>query len=59
MAIDLINKMETMTGAKALMTAMEKEGVKQVFGNLLDAIFDISWQDMNSQQLIWLMDLVG
>jgi acetolactate synthase-1/2/3 large subunit len=24
--------METMTGAKALMTAMEKEGVKQVFG---------------------------
>jgi len=32
MAIDLVNKMETMTGAKALMTAMEKEGVKQVFG---------------------------
>jgi len=27
-----MNKMETMTGAKALMTAMEKEGVKQVFG---------------------------
>ena len=24
--------METMTGAKALMTAMEKEGVKEVFG---------------------------
>jgi len=32
MAIDLVNKMETMTGAKALMTAMEKEGVKEVFG---------------------------
>ncbi len=32
MVIDLINEMETMTGAKALMTAMEKEGVKQVFG---------------------------
>jgi len=27
-----MNNMETMTGAKALMTAMEKEGVKQVFG---------------------------
>ncbi len=27
-----MNKMETMTGAKALMKAMEKEGVKQVFG---------------------------
>lgn len=27
-----MNKMETMTGAKALMTAMEKESVKQVFG---------------------------
>jgi len=27
-----MNKMETMIGAKALMTAMEKEGVKQVFG---------------------------
>ncbi len=27
-----MNKMETMTGVKALMTAMEKEGVKQVFG---------------------------
>ncbi|MFQ5475567.1 MAG: biosynthetic-type acetolactate synthase large subunit [Nitrosopumilus sp.] len=27
-----MNKMETMTGAKALMTAMEKEDVKQVFG---------------------------
>ena len=27
-----MNKMETMSGAKALMTAMEKEGVKQVFG---------------------------
>ena len=27
-----MNKMESMTGAKALMTAMEKEGVKQVFG---------------------------
>ena len=32
MAIDLENKMETMTGAKALMTALEKEGVKEVFG---------------------------
>jgi acetolactate synthase-1/2/3 large subunit len=32
MAIDLVNKMETMTGAKALMTALEKEGVKEVFG---------------------------
>ena len=32
MVIDLVNKMETMTGAKALMTALEKEGVKQVFG---------------------------
>jgi acetolactate synthase-1/2/3 large subunit len=29
---NLMNKMETMTGAKALMKAMEKEGVKQVFG---------------------------
>ena len=29
---NLKNKMETMIGAKALMTAMEKEGVKQVFG---------------------------
>lgn len=29
---NLINKMETMSGAKALMVAMEKEGVKQVFG---------------------------
>ena len=27
-----MNKMETMTGAKALMMAMKKEGVKQVFG---------------------------
>ena len=27
-----MNKMDTMSGAKALMTAMEKEGVKQVFG---------------------------
>ncbi|MEX0862401.1 biosynthetic-type acetolactate synthase large subunit [Nitrosopumilus sp.] len=27
-----MNKMESMTGAKALMVAMEKEGVKQVFG---------------------------
>ena len=27
-----MNKMETMIGAKALMTAMEKEGVKQIFG---------------------------
>ena len=27
-----MNKMETMTGAKALMKALEKEGVKQVFG---------------------------
>lgn len=32
MEIDLMNKMETMTGAKALMKALEKEGVKQVFG---------------------------
>jgi len=32
MAIDLENKMEMMTGAKALMTALEKEGVKEVFG---------------------------
>jgi len=32
MASDLINKMETMTGAKALFTALEKEGVKEVFG---------------------------
>ena len=32
MAIDLVNKMETMKGAKALMTALEKEGVKEVFG---------------------------
>ncbi len=32
MAIDLVNKMETMTGAKALMTALEKEGVKEIFG---------------------------
>ncbi len=32
MVIDLVNKMETMTGAKALMTALEKEEVKQVFG---------------------------
>ena len=32
MEIELSNKMKTMTGAKALMTAMEKEGVKQVFG---------------------------
>jgi acetolactate synthase-1/2/3 large subunit len=32
MAIDLVNKMETMSGAKALMTALEKEGVKEVFG---------------------------
>ena len=29
---NLMNKMENMTGAKALMTAMEKEDVKQVFG---------------------------
>ena len=29
---NLINIMESMTGAKALMTAMEKEGVKEVFG---------------------------
>lgn len=27
-----MNQMENMTGAKALMTAMEKEGVKEVFG---------------------------
>ena len=32
MGADLINKMNNMKGAKALMTAMEKEGVKQVFG---------------------------
>jgi acetolactate synthase-1/2/3 large subunit len=32
MAIDLVNKMETMTGSKALMIALEKEGVKEVFG---------------------------
>jgi acetolactate synthase-1/2/3 large subunit len=32
MAIDLVNKMETMSGAKALMTALEKEGVKEIFG---------------------------
>ncbi|MGH1522181.1 MAG: thiamine pyrophosphate-binding protein, partial [Nitrosopumilus sp.] len=32
MVSDLMNNMETMSGAKALMTAMEKEGVKQVFG---------------------------
>jgi acetolactate synthase-1/2/3 large subunit len=32
MAIDLVDKMETMSGAKALMTALEKEGVKEVFG---------------------------
>ncbi len=32
MVIDLVNKMEMMTGAKALMTALEKEEVKQVFG---------------------------
>ena len=29
---NLMNKMEKMIGAKALMTAMEKEGVKEVFG---------------------------
>jgi hypothetical protein len=58
--------METMTGAKALMTAMEKEGVKQVFGlpgganlPMYDefARCDIR-QDMNNLQHIWLMDLV-
>lgn len=32
MATDLKNKLETMSGAKALMTALEKEGVKEVFG---------------------------
>ena len=32
MGADLINKMNNMKGAKALMVAMEKEGVKQVFG---------------------------
>jgi acetolactate synthase-1/2/3 large subunit len=32
MATDLENKLETMSGAKALMTALEKEGVKEVFG---------------------------
>jgi acetolactate synthase-1/2/3 large subunit len=32
MATDLENKMERMIGAKALMTALEKEGVKEVFG---------------------------
>ena len=30
--MDINNKMETMIGARALMKAMEKEGVKQVFG---------------------------
>jgi hypothetical protein len=43
---NLMNKMESMAGAKALMVAMEKEGVKQ-------------GQDMNSQLLIWLMGLAG
>ena len=32
MATNLVNAMNNMTGAKALMTAMEKEGVKYVFG---------------------------
>jgi acetolactate synthase-1/2/3 large subunit len=32
MEIDLENKMERMIGAKALMMALEKEGVKEVFG---------------------------
>ena len=32
MGAALINKMNNMKGAKALMVAMEKEGVKQVFG---------------------------
>jgi len=32
MEIDLVNKMETMSGARALMVALEKEGVKEVFG---------------------------
>lgn len=32
MVATLINKMNNMKGAKALMVAMEKEGVKQVFG---------------------------
>lgn len=32
MEMNLMNKMESMTGAKALMAAMEKEGVKEVFG---------------------------
>jgi len=32
MATDLENKMESMIGAKALMKALEKEGVKEVFG---------------------------
>ena len=32
MGAGLINKMNNMKGAKALMVAMEKEGVKQVFG---------------------------
>ena len=32
MVIDLVNKMETMKGAKALMVALEKEGVKEIFG---------------------------
>jgi len=32
MATDLENKMESMIGAKALMKALEKEGVREVFG---------------------------
>ena len=32
MATNLVNAMNNMTGAKALMTAMEKEGVRHVFG---------------------------
>jgi acetolactate synthase-1/2/3 large subunit len=32
MATDLENKMESMIGARALMKALEKEGVKEVFG---------------------------
>ncbi|RNJ76539.1 MAG: biosynthetic-type acetolactate synthase large subunit [Nitrosopumilus sp. D6] len=32
MGIEMMTTMQSMTGAKALMTAMEKEGVRQVFG---------------------------
>ncbi len=30
--VNVLNKMETMSGARALMVALEKEGVKEVFG---------------------------